>query len=333
MQASKPMEGRYMIRRIRSTTALATLAVAASLAGCGGGNNNNNNGNPDLTVVLDMTAVTPPDMTVANGPCLNGNPGCTGDPCAKASDCAKGTGPNQSAVCTKSTMLQGGGTLTWPDGYCTSPCRVSKNDPNNNGLNPDCAGGLGTCAGNSGTGTCVVFCGSSADCRDKNYACFVVSQIALGCEPAALSQCNPGKAATCPDTANCAGQNDGGVMPPCYRDTCVNEGDGTVGTCLPGCNPFTAMGCPDGNDTDCHCSDVTGEGLCNGAGVGGGAGAACGHFFTDCASGYGCLNGVCYKYCNDANAATQCSQGATCKPFSSMTKVKTSVAGICSKSA
>jgi len=328
-----------MIRRIRISTAVATMAVAASLAGCGGSsNNNNNNSNPDLTAAAPDMAVTPPDMVVVTGPCKNGDPGCTGDPCTKASECAKGNGPNQTAMCVKSTMLTGGGSLAWPGGYCQTPCRMAKNDAQNNGLNSDCPGpdgtSLGTCLGQTGNGVCVTFCNTSADCRNGgvDYSCFVANQNALGCLPTASSECNPAKSASCPDTSNCAGQNDGGVMPPCYRDTCVNEGDGTVGTCLPGCDPFAATGCPDGNNTDCHCSDATGEGLCNGAGVGGGAGAACGHFFTDCASGYGCLNGVCYKYCNDANVGTQCSQGATCKPFSAQTKVKTSVAGICSKS-
>lgn len=321
----------------RFSSLFCGLAMVA--AGCGGTGGTTPAGTADLSMPAakpDLWMPPPPDM--AGGPCINGMPGCSGDPCSKPTDCAKGLGPNQTANCIKSQMLQGGDTLTWPGGFCTTPCRVAKNDPNN-ALNSDCPGGNATCWGSGAMGQCVPACASSMDCR-TDYACFVVNNIAqapLGCLPKALSECDPAKPGTCKRMCGDGGMVlDGGAL-DCYEDTCVNTGDGTVGTCVPGCDFFKNLGCPGGQDTDCHASDVTGEGLCVGACTtadcqnGTFNGGACGNFYSDCAGGYGCLSGKCRKYCNDANKGTQCAQGATCNKLSNNTKVPTSVAGLCSK--
>ena len=304
------------------------LTLAASFAGCGTTTNNNNGGGADMAKagIVDMAGGGgSPDLLVVAA----GAP--TGDPCTKATDCAKGLGPNQSAQCTKSVMQQGGGMLVWPGGYCTTPCRTAKTDQNNNGLNTDCPGGNATCAGSTGNGTCVAACQSSMDCR-TDYACFVVNNIApYGCEPKAISECDPAKAGSCPRMCP-----DGGVdldAGACYENTCVNVGDGTVGACVSGCDAFANVGCPgSANETDCHQSDVTGEGLCTGAAAQGvGAGAMCGNFYSDCPGGYGCNAGLhkCYKYCKDSNKGTQCSNGAACDKLNTNTKVPTSIGGIC----
>lgn len=268
---------------------------------------------PDLAKLVDLYQPFDDGPPPTHGP--------TGDPCMKASDCDKGLGPNQNPQCLKT---QNPGAITWPGGYCTTPCRVAKNDPNNNGLNTDCPGGNATCAGQTGTGTCVAACQTSSDCR-TDYACFNVNALAFGCEPAALSMCDPRKAASCARKCNGA--------PNCYEDTCVNIGDGTVGECVPGCDPFSAMGCAGAaNATDCHGSDVTGEGLCVGACTVGpcNAGSACGNFYSDCPGGYGCLKKVCHKYCNAQNAKTQCRPNATCEKASMTLPV--AILGICSDS-
>jgi hypothetical protein len=212
---------------------------------------------------------------------------------------------------------------------------MTLNDPNNNGLNSDCPGANATCQGLGAIGQCVAACQTSGDCR-MDYACFVVNNIApFGCLPKAISQCDPTKAASCPRM--CPMNPDGGT---CFEKTCVNIGDGTVGSCIPGCDPIKNIGCDttDQNASDCHASDVTGEGLCTNACAsiacqnGMPAGSSCGNFFSDCPGGYGCANGKCFKYCNDANAATQCSPGATCTKITPTTAVPTSTVGVCSMS-
>jgi hypothetical protein len=241
----------------------------------------------------------------------------TGDPCTQNSDCAPGVLMTQTPTCVKTTGMPPN-ALTWPMGYCVTPCRAASTA--NNGVNSDCPGGNATCS--DGDHTCRSLCMTSTDCR-AGYSCFVVNTIApLGCEPSALSMCNPKTAGSCP-------------MMNGMAQTCVNVGDGTVGECVPSCNPFMNTGCvkTDPNASDCHASDQTGEGLCTGAApVGTGAGSACGNFYSDCPGGYGCLNGRCWKYCNDANKAVQCSVNATCQRFSVNSPVMTSVAGICSMS-
>ena len=317
----------------RFSSLFCGLLLAA--AGCGPSGGGGGGTNPDIAMapMNKPDIAMGPDLMVVMGPCMNGMPGCSGDPCTKVADCAKGLGPNQSAQCLKTQMTQGGGTLTWTDGYCTSACRPTRNDPQN-GLNPDCPGGNATCEGSGATGQCVTACQMSSECRTE-YACFVVNNVAFGCLPKAVSECDPAKAGTCPRMCADAGAvPDGGMA--CYEDTCVNIGDGTVGTCVPGCDYFKNLGCPGGNDTDCHASDVTGEGLCVGACTtadcqNNNFNGACGNFYSDCAGGYGCASGKCRKYCNDNNKGTQCPQGATCGKLNTNTKVPTSVAGLCSK--
>ena len=261
-------------------------------------------------------------------PCLNGDPGCTGDPCTKVADCAKGLGPSQGAVCIRPgypPIIE----LEWPGGYCTSSCRPARNDPQS-GINPDCPGGNATCEGSGTNAWCVTACLMSSECR-AGYACFTVNNLAFGCLPKAISECDPAKAATCPRMCGDGGVPDGGS--PCFENTCLNIGDGTVGECVPGCDIFSNTGCA---ENDCHASDVTGEGICtdpcNTADCqNGNYNGACGNFWAVCWGGYGCLDSRCRKYCNDANVATQCAPGATCMKLSPTTHVPTSVAGLCSK--
>jgi hypothetical protein len=218
--------------------------------------------------------------------------------------------------------------IAWPMGYCSSACRPAMTNAGT-GLNSDCPGGAATCTDPDPTtmmGSCLTFCTMSAQCR-TGYSCFVASSMGVveteGCEPTAISQCDPRVRGSCPAMAG---------MP----QTCVNVGDGTVGECVPSCNGFSNTGCMAGQA--CYLSDVTGEGLCTPAtGAQGGAGATCGNFFQDCKGGYGCNNHHCYKYCNTGNAAVQCSQGATCMPFAAINPLtgqmlSVSIAGICSMS-
>src|SRR4051812_12581921 len=103
--------------------------LALAIAGCGNnGTGGGGSGSPDLTMVggkVDMVMVGSPDIAMVSG-------ANTGEPCAKNMDCAKGLGPNQNPACTKSQMLEGGKMVVWDGGYCTSPCRMSRNDANNN---------------------------------------------------------------------------------------------------------------------------------------------------------------------------------------------------------
>src|SRR5262249_44443346 len=152
-------------------------------------------------------------------------------------------------------------------------------------------------------------------------ACFVVGSFSLGCLPRSFSECVPTQAQSCPP--------DTGGNP----QTCVNIGDGTVGACVPSCNPLDNTGCTDAGAPACHASDQTGEGLCTQLGAGGGANALCGAFYSDCQGGYGCLNGRCWRYCKDDGATVpqQCGiVGATCKALNPGVDPK--VVGICSRS-
>jgi hypothetical protein len=119
-----------------------------------------------------------------------------------------------------------------------------------------------------------------------------------------------------------------------YRDTCLSFGpDDDVGLCNAGCDPLLVQGCnpADANNADCHVSYLTGEGYCDVQNTMAAAtGGPC-MSDSDCAPGYGCLTGKCWKYCNDKTAATACAMGATCKQLEGST-VPTSIVGICSMS-
>src|SRR5579883_2153283 len=153
-----------------------------------------------------------------NGTCVaSGAP--TGAPCTKAGDCANGVLSTQKGQCLKTTGMAPN-QLTWPLGYCTSACRQGKTDPSS-GTNSDCPGGNGTCE--TGSNLCVSQCQSSMDCRaqgDGGYSCFVVQTVSamnpLGCQPTALSQCDPQKAGDCPNSTDCisldGGTGDAGMM-------------------------------------------------------------------------------------------------------------------------
>src|SRR5205823_3370243 len=92
----------------------AGTVLAFAVAGCGT--------SPNPTPMKDMAmspdiAMAPPDMVTPN----TGHG--TGGKCTTANDCAFGPqGPTkQKGQCFRTTMLQGGATLTWINGYCTSP--------------------------------------------------------------------------------------------------------------------------------------------------------------------------------------------------------------------
>jgi hypothetical protein len=302
------------------------------VSGCGGGSSG---GTPDMSAARgDMAGVS--DMAAAPGSDLTASGVATGEKCGKNVDCADGRGTKQKAICIKQTGTPPN-ELSWPEGYCTTPCRINKNDPKT-GNNSDCPGDNGTCVGSGSDGECRQQCMISADCRGgKDYACFGFAQNSFGCMPRAASLCDPQKAGSCPkkmcDSPD-GGAGDGGA-PKCYQDTCVNVGAGDVGACVPGCDPFANLGCPGAaGATDCHASDVTGEGLCTGAAKDGVvAGTACGNYYEDCPGGYGCFMGKCWKNCNTANAATQCSAGAKCMAFmKGMKPLDAAGTGICSMS-
>jgi hypothetical protein len=293
-----------------------TLWIALLVAGCGPGDS----GPDDLAALDDLAVPTVDDLALPTGGSAQ-----TGDPCTRSSDCMNGPKASERGRC----LMQTGTSMmfTWPGGYCANPCKESLNDPST-GLNPDCPG-AGTCGG----GACWFLCTTSSDCRDANYACFIVAVrpvVAAGCQLKAFSQCDPKVRGSCNIDVDGGSDGDGGSE---LGRTCVNVGDGTVGNCVPGCDPFTNSGCLGSTNPACHASDVTGEGLCVAAAAANQmAGSSCGNLFSDCPGGYGCLNGKCWRYCDDANAAAQCSPGASCRPFSTTTTVPTAIAGICSMS-
>ena len=313
---------------------LCGLALPLFAVGCG-----NNSGGGTKADMGDMAKgsadlSTGGDVDLAMG--LTGK--ASGEPCKVNTDCAKGLGTNQNATCVK--MTDG---ITWPEGYCTSECRPLRND-GATGINPDCPGSNATCDGEGAKGVCSTLCETSATCR-TGYACFVLSEVASVCLPRGFSECDPRLAGSCyspPMAKRCpAPKPDGGV---CYEDTCVNIGDGTVGGCSPGCNPFelnlAKNGCPGMDDVDCHASDVTGEGFCTSANMSGAkAGSDCGDFYSDCPSGYGCGTGdKCWRYCTQASAAKVCAPAKRCIPFTKMVNGKSvnvdaAGTGICEQSA
>ena len=309
----------------RGGVALAALLFAA--AGCGGTTVISSNkgdlaktpvdsgplfGDDDLATSDDMA--TGPDMASMCGAEAK-RKGNTGDPCTTDKDCLAGKGDKQPGRCLYQTTELGNLT-NWDNGYCTSLCDPDLNQPGAFGTNPECPGGNATCEGAGPTARCVTLCTSPGNCRPC-YSCFDANLGAHGCKPSEVSQCDPTKLDSCPS---------GG--------TCQNIGYGDVGKCSNPCDPYTKMGCPGGSGgKDCHANDTNGQGFCTAGSLSGlGPGDMCvGYPINECPSGYGCLNGQCWKYCNDANKNTQCLQGALCMPMPSGLS-PTKVIGICSQS-
>lgn len=311
------------------------ICFGIQLVGCGGPGGTNQGmtstdmagGGGDGATASDMAMSLAEDMAKPLGGSAN-----SGDPCVKDGDCAIGLGKSQPGICQMMSTFSMA-KITWPLGYCTSACRMSNNDMTS-GTNMDCPGGSGTCtndvAGNTAVGHCRAQCVMSTDCR-ADYACwYVVGDVSTGCEPKSESQCDPTKAASCPGVPDA----DGGASP----QTCTNffSAGNDVGLCVAACNLFTVMGCPANNadQGDCHASYLTGEGECDYSNtMPAKAGEAC-MFDNDCVPGYGCLGGLCFKYChNDGKTvAAQCGKmGATCAPLEK-SMVPAALAGICSTS-
>ena len=299
-----------------------------SLVGCGDSGRGtaqdlsaSSDGNPGAgDMSLDMPVqnpdmLPPPDLSP---PCVSDEPppgkGKTGDPCKVAKDCLPGAGVDTTAACITSNIVNGN-RVTWPSGFCGAPC-----DPFNNdsamGINSDCPGS-GTCIPSGDAGYCVSFCTGSNNCRSC-YKCALASDYGYGCFPASVGECDPKVRGVCPDLNG-------------SPQTCHDIGYGDIGLCAPRCDPFAATGCPSLMSAhDCHVNDQTGEGYCSPINDNGNVvGDSCGLLDNDCPSGYGCLAGHCFKYCNDANKTTQCTQGAICKPIKTL---DTKYAGICSNS-
>lgn len=306
----------------------------------------------DLTVPPDLT--TPPDLFGAD---LTPPPPpkLTGQPCMQDGDCKNGSRTENMARCLKSSKAGNGlPDFVWPNGYCSMTGCLTQNN-SQAGYNEECPGvkndmgvSLAYCSevAESASTTvrrCYARCNSSAaECSairgsDTDYLCFTPGF----CEPKAFAQCDPKVAGSCPPVT------DGGATGTCANLGFLNNQlvtvtpDNTAGLCFTSCPVFDGTGCPSGYG--CFAQPTTGEGFCflraNTSSPP--AGSNCNFDFT-CKSGYGCLNGKCWKYCNTANAETQCAVGAPDAGVASGTCVKIGlpdmgtidpdVVGICSKS-
>ena len=298
------------------SSVIVGLTLAASIAGCGTTTTPppSGNGAGDMAKATDAgVGDTVKDMAM-----VPMGTGATGDPCTNAkTDCANGNGPSQTAKCLKSVQTTGGGTLTYGGGYCTTPCRPSKNDMNNNYLNSDCPGGNATCAGSGASGQCVATCQSYTDCggtaadpaRAKLYVCAFTNGTPNGdCEPIGASTCDPPKDPNAQMISCAMGQR------------CVSYSpDASYGQCgvicdpvLQNCDPTTMDSC----QVDFQQADGTGECINHNAVAEGGA---C-NFLNDCDLGMICYNRICRTYCRTGGEPTDgggtagiCPMGQTCK--------------------
>ncbi len=260
-------------------------------------------------------------LVCTNGTCGMMMGGNTGDPCAKATDC-QGT----KATCiTKDTT-----GITWPGGYCTSQCNPQKNDQN--GLNTACPGGQGTCVGQGTSGACELACTDAMGgmpCPRQGYSCF------QGCEPTAISECDPTKKGSCPQDGGVV-LGDGGEY---SGRVCVRIGADPVGQCTNGCDVFK-QNCQGAMEA-CYASDDTGEGVCsqeyNPSGNPQTDGVQC-FYLNMCDPGFGCYAppmanmAVCRPYCGGPNnvlcsAIMPAPQKMKCVDLS--TTVKAATVGVC----
>jgi hypothetical protein len=257
---------------------------------------------------------------------LPGGSGQTGDPCTRNTDCRNSNfaGSNRG-VCTKITF-RSSGSITWPGGYCQSPCRPNKNAMD--GTNPDCPGDTAICAGAGTTGQCVVGCTQVSDCRDGYVCAYAFAGVTTaGCLPLADSECDPP-------------MDPRPSMKPCPpNNVCVSYSpDNSYGGCALKCDPVL-QGCPQPMLGNAGCvvdlKSTDGSGECfdtNGVAEGG----AC-KYLNDCQAGMMCNGGVCRYYCRKggANGGLMnglCPMGQTCddiKLGGVMVKFHSDTTGIC----
>lgn len=312
---------------IRGLALLGSGLLAASLAGCGS-SGGGTPANPDMatgvggSADLTMTVGGNKDLLMPN----TGGTAQTGEPCAKAADCANSVaGSMVKATCVTKSMLNGK-SIAWTDGYCESPCRPKNTNPDT-GINTDCPSDNATCAPTSQTqGVCFAACASVTDCRDA-YVCALTSGTrAPICVPTAESGCDP-KDDPRPQMLKCK-----------MGQTCVNYSpDNSYGGCADICKP-PEQGCAPLMQGNVGCvadlNSLDGSGDC--IGVNGGLeGGAC-FYLNDCAAGLQCYARTCRQYCRQIgnNPETpKCPQGQKCvdMTFSGLTiAFKKDTTGICS---
>jgi hypothetical protein len=240
----------------------------------------------------------------------------TGAPCMSKTECG-GTSP------TCEMKLQSG--EAFPGGYCSSTCSTSMNDPNNDGLNPKCPGGTGTCVG----GKCYTKCTGSSNmtntmpCERMGYACFNIGMPV--CLPASHSQCDPNVRDSCPQDGGLVTDTDAGTL---SGQVCAPVGEDPVGQCVAACDVFV-QNCPDlqnGNKQGCYAEYKFGLGLCFGVVGGGMDGAAC-QYLNGCDPGFACTANKCRAYCGGPNNV-MCTNGKMCAQLSMMSP-PTTVVGVC----
>jgi hypothetical protein len=268
---------------------------------------------------VDNTATCNPacaaGMVCQNGTCVaQGGTKFTGDACTKATDCANGLGPNQKATCITKTGTQT--PVTWPMGYCSSPCRTSKTSLTD-GTNSDCAAdpnGVGAaCIASPGqaTGECHTACADhTTDCR-TGYVCGFVGGVVGTCLPAALSQCD--------------------MNTPCQdaNKSCVSYSpDGSYGQCELKCDYFKQdCAAVQGETVECLPDLTTGVGNCIASvNPNNMEGAQC-QFLNDCAPGFICASQACHALCGGPNSVA-CGAGKTCSDIPNA-MVKKAVVGAC----
>ena len=257
----------------------------------------------DLAVTSDLSMVPFKDLALSSHDLAQAMGSAhTGDPCAKALDCA-----GVKAVC----VVKDAQGINWPGGYCTSQCNPQNSDPQT-GINPACPGGAGVCLGQGNSGSCETACtdmNGKMPCLRNGYSCF------QACEPTARSECDPTVKGSCPNGTSC-----------------VRVGSDSVGLCAPACDPLK-QGCSQIMMTNaaCYASDDTGEGACSTIDKMSGDGQSC-FYLNDCSAGLGCflpINGnpsVCRPYCGGPMSAP-CNNGKQCVDLSP--NVKQAVMGIC----
>lgn len=260
-----------------------SAAVALALVGCVGMDTPAEPGPPDLA---PADLATPPDLTR-----VEDHRSLTGAPCTAAVECKPSTSGTKAGVCTKTSMFQMA-NVSWPDGYCQSPCLLKNADPKT-GLSSDCPGDATTCLLTSQTGgLCVQACVASIDCRDGYVCAQITGTLAAGCVPLKSSACDPPGDAS-PQGLHCgAGQHCMAFSP-----------DNSWGQCATDCHPLL-QDCPSQED-DCAVDrkDPNGGGTCIGffnrhAGP---EGAACA-YANDCYPSLVCEQNRCRRYCKAGGA-------------------------------
>jgi hypothetical protein len=175
-----------MIRRY-SWAALALAAVACGDSGdsSGGGGSGSKDASTGGTGDAGTTIVVTPEKSTD-----------TGKACSDVSECGGTAGQTQ---CLTTQMGQiGGGSITFPDGYCTASCTQDSECNPSGGSAAACpAGGLVNAAqsqgGAAGIGAllggfatqlsvCLVKCDASTPCRD-GYQCATVSDFIVSAAP------------------------------------------------------------------------------------------------------------------------------------------------------